>query len=97
MPPRIILIYPTSMLTDPQVIKLMQQQGLRSPISIEHSIIDCERCNGPGWIGPHQLAAARNGLGEVVCYHCLTRDPQFGSMPMVALNPDIDGAPRRMP
>ncbi len=92
----IILVYPPALFRNPQVVELMREQGMQSPISIEHSLTACERCDEQCWIGPQQLAVARRGLGEVVCFYCLMKDPDAaGSMGMISLNPDIDDVPRR--
>jgi len=92
----IIPIYPPAIFKDPRVIEATR--GLRSPITIEHSLIDCSRCGEPGWIGPKQRAAAQSETAEVICIYCFGKDPdvQAGStFPMISLNPDIESVPRR--
>lgn len=93
----IILIYPPSLINSAESIEVLQREGIASPISIEHSLINCGRCDEQGWIGPKQRQAANAGAGEVVCFYCLTADPEIPEVvPMISLNADIDDVPRRL-
>lgn len=92
---RIILIYPPAMFRDPAIIEAMRTQNLPSPISIQHSLTNCGRCEESGWIGPKQREAAAAGFGEVICFYCLMKDPPDEAMGMISLNADIDKVPRR--
>lgn len=92
----IIPIYPPAMFKDPKIIEATR--GIRSPVTIEHSLTPCDRCGESGWIGPKQRQMAEAGVGDVLCIYCMVKDPEFqaaGVVPMVSLNPDIEQVPRR--
>lgn len=85
----LIPIYPPRMLRDPKVVNALREHGVQSPISIEHSLINCPRCEQQGWIGPKQRLLAEAGGGDVICLPCIAADPGAPMLEVVALNPDI--------
>lgn len=82
----------------PDLAKMRVYMGIPVPQpSIEHTLTQCVRCGGDGWIGPAQrLHYIFNG-GEVVCYRCLfEKADAVGALPeMIGLDATADEKPRR--
>ncbi len=73
-------------------------KNVKNPVTIEHTPYKCPKCSDDCWIGPQQLSMATLGGGEVLCYKCLFKSGMLrGNVPVVALNPDLEDAPRRFP
>lgn len=92
---KIIAIFPTELQTDPKWGDLPE-----SPVTTEHSLIQCPRCDRDCWIGPKQRVMATLGGGEALCVFCIFSDPglkEQATWPIVAINPRIDEVPRRFP
>lgn len=66
-----------------------------NPVSIDHSMTTCDRCNGNSWIGPQQFELVKAGQATKVCYRCAATDPELATASPLVTNPDIDDRPRR--
>jgi hypothetical protein len=93
MQPTIIPIYP------PEAIQRMAKErpDVRSPVTIEHTLVPCPSCGTDGWIGPKQRVAAVLGAGTVLCVLCMVKDPELmgAAWEYRSLNPGIEDVPRR--
>jgi hypothetical protein len=90
----IAVIYPCGLENHPGLA------GMQSPVTVEHSIIKCPRCERDCWIGPAQRRVVKLGGAEALCVLCMIIDEEVCAqevLPTIALNPDIDNVPRRFP
>lgn len=85
----IIAIVPHTLVRDPRFAHL------RSPVTIEHTLIKCPHCGRDCWTGPRQLETAKAGGGQLACYFCIMESGLFDRDSIVGVNPDIEDVPRR--
>ena len=85
-----LMVIPVEATHDPEMAKF------RSPISIEHTLIQCPRCNRDCWIGPKQKLMHALAGHDILCMNCVVADPTINLNAVVTANLGIEDVPRRV-
>lgn len=93
--PKLVALFPAKL----KDVKLLDERGnpLKSPVTIEHSLVACSSCGEDGWVGPKQrLIATFNGY-PMICYLCIMRESRGAELTIQETNKSIEDVQRRFP